>query len=188
MEKPHDLAALQHLEFATGYIIETRFGFHDEIAAAIDKFYEEGRADLTDINGNESMIEFVTADSNERHAESIREFQAELRSQPTPAVQAVSTMIRVAAQRKASDIHIDPQAAGSIVRIRIDGILNDIIEIPIRLQEAVVSRIKILADMDISERRAPQDGRIGVEDSDRSGATCAFPPCLPNMEKKWSSG
>jgi len=162
IEKPHDLRALQELSFVSGCRIETRFGFHDEIMAAIGKYYEEGGPDPKVNNEKASTIEFFSASSNQRSLDAIREFQAELRSQPTPAVQVVSTMIHAASQRKASDIHLDPQAHGSIVRIRIDGILQDLMEIPIRLQESVVSRIKILADMDIAERRAPQDGRIMV--------------------------
>jgi type IV pilus assembly protein PilB len=164
MERPHDLTAVQQLEFVTGYRIETRFGFREEILAAIAKYYEVSSTPLPSAKvEDDSAIEFVSSDANQRNLDSIREFQAELSSRPTPAVEMVSSMIREAVERKASDIHIDPQVAGSVVRIRIDGILQDIMEIPLRLQESVVSRIKIIADMDIAERRAPQDGRIGAK-------------------------
>jgi type IV pilus assembly protein PilB len=162
IEKAHDLHALQELSFVSGCRIEARFGFHDEIMAAIRKVYEEA-GPQTNVSGEKiAALEFLTAGSSQRNLEAIREFQAELRKQPTPAVQVVSSIIAAAVEKKASDIHLDPQAHGSIVRIRIDGILRDLTEIPIRLQESVVSRIKILADMDIAERRAPQDGRILV--------------------------
>lgn len=163
MEKPHDLRALQELSFVSGMQIELRFGFHDEIQAAIRKYYEDSNPDTTKTGSQESLpIEFFTASSSRRNLDAIREFQAELRSQLTPAVRLVSMMVSAAAEKKASDIHIDPQLHGSVVRIRVDGILRDLMEIPLRSQESVVSRIKILADMDIAERRAPQDGRILV--------------------------
>jgi type IV pilus assembly protein PilB len=162
IEKPHDLHALQELSFVSGHRIEARFGFHDEIMAAIRKYYEENSSESNVHSEKSSTIEFFTASSSQRNLDAIREFQAELRQQPTPAVQVVSSIIAAASEKKASDIHLDPQAHGSIVRVRIDGILRDLMEVPIRLRESVVSRIKILADMDIAERRAPQDGRILV--------------------------
>jgi type IV pilus assembly protein PilB len=162
IEKPHDLVALQELSFVSGRRIDPRFGFHDEIMAAIRKYYEESSPAPGATAAVAPPIEFYTAGSNQRNIEAIREFQTELRQEPTPAVQVVSSIISAASQKKASDIHLDPQSHGSIVRVRIDGILRELMEIPIRLQESVVSRIKILADMDIAERRAPQDGRILV--------------------------
>jgi len=71
-------------------------------------------------------------------------------------------MIIGADSRKASDIHIDPQAMDTVVRVRVDGILHDLLQVPQELTAQLVSRIKILADLDIAERRAPQDGRFLV--------------------------
>jgi type IV pilus assembly protein PilB len=98
----------------------------------------------------------------------MREMQAELqqKSKTTPAVQVVASMIREAAAKHASDIHIEPQPGETIVRFRVDGILRDHKLIPRALQNTVVSRIKILSDMDIAERRTPQDGRFLVRIAD----------------------
>jgi type IV pilus assembly protein PilB len=162
LEKPQDLHALQELSFVSGKHIEARFGFHEEIQAAIRKYYDDIDAEGKGTGETSPSVEFFTASSNERNLDAIREFQAELHKKPTPAVQIVSSMIAAATERKASDIHVDPQPHGTTIRIRVDGILRDLMDVPVRLQDSLVSRIKILADMDIAERRAPQDGRIQV--------------------------
>ena len=72
-------------------------------------------------------------------------------------------MIKAAAAKQASDIHIEPRQAETAVRFRVDGILRDFQRIPRALQNQVASRVKILSDMDIAERRAPQDGRFVVK-------------------------
>ena len=90
------------------------------------------------------------------------EIQAELNSKPTPAVRLVSEAIATAVKKDASDIHIEPQEDGMMVRLRVDGILRELAHVPTELQTTVISRVKVLADMDIAERRRPQDGRIVV--------------------------
>ena len=84
-------------------------------------------------------------------------------NQSTPAVRIFSSIVSKALRERASDIHIDPQTTGSVVRLRVDGMLRDLMEIPPELKGALISRIKILADMDIAERRMPQDGRVMVQ-------------------------
>lgn len=79
-----------------------------------------------------------------------------------PVVQLVSSMIEGAINARATDIHLEPQALEMRVRYRIDGMLYDVMAIPLSLQSAVISRIKVLADMDITERRIPQDGRMSM--------------------------
>ncbi len=99
----------------------------------------------------------------------MREMEAELfqKSKATPAVQIVASMIRAASAKKASDIHIEPQTSETSIRLRVDGILREHQRIPRALQNSVASRIKILSDMDIAERRVPQDGRFQVKISGR---------------------
>jgi type IV pilus assembly protein PilB len=79
----------------------------------------------------------------------------------------VASMIKAAAQRRASDIHIEPQSEETSIRLRVDGILREFERIPRALQNSVASRVKILSDMDIAERRAPQDGRFLVKIGER---------------------
>ena len=110
-------------------------------------------------------MEFISSSSQERNVEAMREMQIELqqKSKTTPAVHLVATMIKAAVAKKASDIHIEPQQNDTAVRFRVDGILRDYQRIPRVLQNTVASRVKILSDMNIAERRAPQDGRFLVK-------------------------
>jgi len=171
MAEPQNLTALDELRFISGMEISPRLGFGDDIRAAIDRCYGQGSAATQQAEEEEllhidedlaSEIEFFTHNTRQSSQEAAREFQAALVKQRTPAVRLVSAMIAAAASKKASDIHVDPPASAAAVRIRVDGMLRDLMEIPTQFQESLVSRIKILANMDIAERRAPQDGRFLV--------------------------
>jgi type IV pilus assembly protein PilB len=113
-------------------------------------------------------MEFVSTSTRQANKEAIVEAQAELRNQKTPAVRLVSEIIRAAMEKHASDIHIDPRLKDTIVRIRVDGVLRDFQHVPHSIQHSLISRIKILADMDIGERRNPQDGRFMISTKNRS--------------------
>ncbi|HLW97172.1 MAG TPA: ATPase, T2SS/T4P/T4SS family [Candidatus Acidoferrales bacterium] len=165
MLDPHDLPAMTELCFVAGMDIAPKFGLRKEIDRAIEKHYpkedsENGNAGGR--NGTKPKIEFIATTSNQRTVDAIREAQAEMMNRPTPAVRLFSEIVIQAAARRASDIHIDPHITGPIVRIRVDGILRDFAKIPLALQNALISRIKTLADMDIAERQLPQDGRLLV--------------------------
>ncbi len=95
--------------------------------------------------GGSRGIEFISSSSLRRNIEATQELQAELLQKCTPAVQLVASMITAAADKQASDIHIEPQATDAVVRLRVDGILRDYQRIPQSIQTSVVSRIKILA-------------------------------------------
>src|SRR5882762_5422032 len=107
-------------------------------------------------------MEFVSTSSRQANRESIKEIQAELQQKSTPAVRLVTEIIRDAIAKQASDIHIEPQSAATVVRIRVDGVLRELTKIPRAIQNSLISRVKILSDMDIGERRSPQDGRFMV--------------------------
>ena len=85
-----------------------------------------------------------------------------------PVIRMVNALLMQAVREKASDIHVEPFAQRSVVRLRRDGVLSDIAEPPRGVHEAMVSRIKIMAQLDIAERRLPQDGRIGLKLGQRS--------------------
>ena len=99
---------------------------------------------------------------SEVNVEYSKELESAKHNERTPAVRMVSTIVATAVREGASDIHIDPTPKGAVIRLRVDGMLRDIKEVPAVLQAALISRIKILSEMDISERRAPQDGRVHV--------------------------
>jgi len=165
MLDPHDLPAMTELCFVAGMDIAPKFGLRKEIDRALEKHYAKEDSENgygSGGNGTKPKIEFIATSSNQRTVDAIREAQAEMMNRPTPAVRLFSEIVIQAAARKASDIHIDPHIMGPIVRIRVDGILRDFAKVPLALQNALISRIKILADMDIAERRLPQDGRLLV--------------------------
>jgi type IV pilus assembly protein PilB len=171
--EPQNLQIIDELRFSIGMDIVPRLGFRDEIEAAIEKWY--GAAEQADAAVAEAIaptsddpgMEFISSSSMQRNIEAMQEMQAELLQKCTPAVRLVASTITAAANKGASDIHIEPQAADTVVRFRVDGMLRDYQRIPRTIQNSVVSRIKILSDMDIAERRAPQDGRFLVKISGR---------------------
>lgn len=172
MAEPQNLHALNELRFLCGMEISPRLGFRRDIKAAIERYYpaedspqgagesEPQRLSITTDDLPE--MEFVSTSSRLSNQEAMRELQAELVRKRTPAVRVVSEIIAAASSQSASDIHIEPRATDTVVRIRVDGVLRQLRRTPRALQSALVSRIKILSDMDIAERRTPQDGRFLV--------------------------
>jgi len=170
MAEPQNLTIIGELRFKTGLEIVPMLGFKGEIKTAIERHYGRTEASPIVVAGDAASkssvgIEFISSSSHQRNIEAMREVQAELqqKSKTTPAVELVASTIREAAARGASDIHIEPQAAETAIRFRVDGMLRDYKSIPRALQNSVVSRIKILSEMDIAERRTPQDGRFLVK-------------------------
>jgi type IV pilus assembly protein PilB len=169
MAEPQNLHTIDELRFMTGMDIVPRFSFRPDIDAAVERFYgeaEEAEAAVAEAIAPASEdpgMEFISSSSLQRNIEAMQEMQAELLNKSTPAVRLVATTIGAAATKQASDIHIEPQATDTVIRLRVDGMLRDFQRVPRSLQNSVVSRIKILADMDIAERRAPQDGRFMVK-------------------------
>jgi type IV pilus assembly protein PilB len=168
MQEPQNLQLLDELRFKTGLKIVPKFGFQDEVLAALERLYgvpEPPPAEAVQVADDTTGMEFISSSSQERNVEAMREMQAELKhkSKTTPAVHLVAMMIKAAVAKRASDIHIEPQQNDTAVRFRIDGMLRDYQRIPRALQNTVASRVKILSDMDIAERRNPQDGRFLVK-------------------------
>ena len=171
MAEPQNVGTIDELRFTTGKDISPRLGFRAEILSAIVRNYDqfEGTAPARlATSADESALaaepemEFISTSSRQANRDAIQEIQAELNNKKTPAVRLASEIIQKAMDKQASDIHIEPQAAATVVRIRVDGVLRELESVPRGLQNSLVSRIKILSDMDIGERRAPQDGRFMV--------------------------
>jgi type IV pilus assembly protein PilB len=174
LAQPQDLTFLHQLGFSTGMDISPRLGFKDEVLSAIRRAYSSlGSTEPTagtagDMASNEAFsgsqdMEFVSTSTRQNNRDAIQEIQVELMQRRTPAVRLVSDIILAAMDKKASDIHIEPHSGGIAVRLRVDGVLRDLRQIPRELQNSLISRIKILSDMDIAERRSPQDGRFLVK-------------------------
>ena len=167
MAEPQNLLVHNELRFSTGMEISPRFSFRDDIVAGIRKHY--GRDEPCDEPESETAekrdadaIEFITSNEREENREALKEFNAGM-NQQTPAVHYVSRILAGAVNKGASDIHIEPRVGNCVVRLRVDGILMEFLAIPSEHQAAVLSRIKILADLDIADRRVPQDGRFLIK-------------------------
>lgn len=174
MSDPRNTSVRKEIGGITGMTISPRLAFHAELREAIARHYSQLAAetshDPVSIVSEDSAdeMEFVSTSTRQANKEAIAEAQAELRNQKTPAVRLVSEIIRAAMEKHASDIHIDPRLKDRIVRIRVDGVLRDFQHVPRTVQHSLISRIKILADMDIGERRNPQDGRFMISTKNRS--------------------
>ncbi len=172
MAEPQNVSTIDELRFTAGVKISPRLGFRDEILEGIARSYDRkaviasaSAASVVLEMGDETAlpeIEFVSTSARQANQDAIQEVQAELKNRKTPAVRLASEIILGAMQKHASDIHIEPQANETIVRIRVDGVLRDLTRIPRGVQNQLISRLKILSDMDIAERRSPQDGRFLV--------------------------
>lgn len=155
MANPVDLEAQEFVRQKTGFQIKTFAASQEEVKKAISQQYrqeivgEVGEA----IRQTEELTKTKTIDSKEI-AEIIQE---------APIAKIVSTILEYAVSSRASDVHVEPQEDRIRVRYRIDGILYDRLSLPKTVQEAVISRIKILSDMKIDEHRTPQDGRFNFK-------------------------
>jgi type IV pilus assembly protein PilB len=164
MVDPFDIPALDDLKVATGYDIQPLIASEAEIQEAIDLYYRQ-REEKTGLS--EALLEEILKDSDieleKIEAEKLDLEKIRLQVEDAPVVRLVDYIISNAIRERASDIHIEPLEDRMDIRYRIDGILHNIISPPRNFQNAIISRIKILADMDIAERRFPQDGRFTIK-------------------------
>jgi type IV pilus assembly protein PilB len=154
MADPLDLPLIEFLEQKTGKSIVAHLAKQSEIVSKIEEEYARG---LT-LEVSEALKE--TARSGIRTVEAGKIGQI---IKEAPIAKIVSTVLEYAVKNRASDIHIEPQEARTRVRYRIDGVLQEKLVLPRAVHDAVTSRIKILSDMKIDERRLPQDGRFNFK-------------------------
>ncbi len=160
---PLDVVSLDHLRALTGCQLKVWIGKPSDVKEAIDGFYSEMRATehLGAILDNIDLTA-ATDDSDEVDLAQLRQ-----QVEDAPVVRLVNLMIAEAIDQRASDIHVEPSRDRIMVRFRIDGVLHEVMKPPKHLQMAIVSRIKVLADLDIAVRLLPQDGRLTVHLPDR---------------------
>jgi general secretion pathway protein E len=149
MADPSDLDSMHGLEVATGLHVRPFLAREKEIIAALEG-YDESKDASVETDGN---LEYLGSD--EEDVNHLRDLASE-----APVIRLVNMLINRAVEQRASDIHIEPFENELKVRYRIDGVLHDIEQPPRRQQAAIVSRVKIMAKLNIAERRLPQDGRI----------------------------
>jgi type IV pilus assembly protein PilB len=158
MADPSNLAAIDEVKFLTGYDVKVTVSSISSIRRAIERFYEQAmKYDevLSDLRDQE--IEMI------QNQGEISLDELEAASEDAPVVRLVNAIFTDAIRKRASDIHIEPYEKIFRVRFRIDGVLHDILHPPLSLKAAVASRIKVMASLDIAERRLPQDGRIRLK-------------------------
>ncbi len=161
LANPANLDAIREVEFRTGCVVLPVVATRSEILAELDRYYSS-RSSLADVVRNtwESQeLEWCQDDGEEIDLD---EGESRRAAETGPVVRLVNLVILEALRNYASDIHIEPAENEIHVRNRVDGLLRDVMVLPKWLQAGIVSRIKILASLDISERRRSQDGHIGV--------------------------
>ncbi|NLV72739.1 MAG: Flp pilus assembly complex ATPase component TadA [Actinobacteria bacterium] len=158
MADPSNIVAIDDLRILTGFDIEPAIASLEDITAMLSKLRrDDGIAEDIDskLGGGEDEATSIE----------LRDIREQVDA--APVVKLVNGIIARAVDESASDIHFEPQAKELLIRFRHDGVLHEIMTIPKRLQAGVLSRLKIMADLDIAERRIPQDGRIGLVVSGR---------------------
>ena len=184
MEDPLNIVILDDLKMMTGYDIKPVFGTDSDIVAAIDKNYgsKSSKDALDEIlrrtDGGTTEVAVVPEDASNGGGEDF--ISLEEKGEAAPIVQMVNLIISSAIKAHASDIHIEPTYKDTKVRFRIDGVLHAQPSPPKKFHNAIVSRLKIMSTLDISERRLPQDGRTKLKIDDREiDLRVSILPCGP---------
>ena len=159
MVDPTNVFAMDDIKFMTGFNIEPVVASESAIMDRIERAYaepdpSENLDDIMASMGEEADVE-LQADADEINAADL-----EKSAEEAPIVKLVNLILTDAVKRGAIDIHIEPYEKEYRVRFRIDGVLQNIMQPPLKLKDAITSRIKIMSKLDISEKRLPQDGRI----------------------------
>ncbi|MCM2359016.1 MAG: type IV-A pilus assembly ATPase PilB [Geobacteraceae bacterium] len=158
MSDPSNIFAIDDIKFMTGYNVEVVVASETAIKGAIDKYYDQS-ASLADVMGDLDMEDLEIVGEEE----DVDIGSLERATEDAPVVKLVNLILTDAIKKKASDIHIEPYERVFRVRYRIDGVLHEVMKPPLKLKNAITSRLKIMAELDIAERRLPQDGRIKIK-------------------------
>ncbi len=158
MADPSDIFALDDIKFLTGYRIESMVALEKTIKDSIDRYYDSSST-LADIMSDMESdgVEMIEGE------EDVDLGALKDASEEAPVIKLVNAILLEAIKKKASDIHVEPYEKSFRVRIRMDGALYDAMSPPMKMKNAIISRIKIMSKLDIAERRLPQDGRIKLK-------------------------
>ncbi|MBI5048301.1 MAG: type IV-A pilus assembly ATPase PilB [Deltaproteobacteria bacterium] len=161
MADPFNIFAIDDIKFLTGYNVESVIASEASIKTAIEKHYasQEAEMDIGDV-----MTEFDESEMEVLHEEEeVDVSDLKKAVEDAPVVKLVNIILTDAIKRGASDIHVEPYEKSFRVRYRVDGVLSEVMKPPMKLKNAIVSRMKIMSNLDIAERRLPQDGRIKMK-------------------------
>jgi type IV pilus assembly protein PilB len=163
MADPSNVFAMDDITFITGYRVEPVVASEEALRGAIDSYYGtthsiELKKVMEDLSAVEEAALEVLEEEDDLDVADLAESADE-----APVVRLVNLILTDALKRAASDIHVEPYEKSYRVRFRIDGVLYEIMNPPMKLRDAICSRLKILAKLDIAEKRLPQDGRIKLK-------------------------
>lgn len=166
---PTNVFAMDDIKFMTGFNVEPVVATEASVLEALEKYY--GTAHSIELKkvyeaiaqGDRDSLELNLEAGGDEEEVSIDQLQRS--SEDAPIIKLVNLILSESLKRGASDIHIEPYERDFRVRFRIDGILYNMMSPPLKLRDAITSRVKIMAKMDISEKRLPQDGRIKIRTS-----------------------
>jgi len=188
MTDPTNVFAMDDIKFMTGYNVEPVVASETAVGDSIVRYYSLAKPVMTTSGGGgggagASALEMATRSMEEMSAlavgddvevlqdmEEISAESLERQGGEAPVIKLVNVVLMSAIQKGASDIHIEPYEKEFRVRYRVDGILYNIMSPPMKMRDAITSRIKIMAKLDIAEKRLPQDGRIKIRYSDNGNS------------------
>jgi type IV pilus assembly protein PilB len=166
MSDPTNVFAMDDITFITGYRVEPVVASEEALREAIDRYYGTTHAiELKKVMDDLSTVEETALEvlDDDEMEDDLDITDDEAAADEAPVVRLVNLILTDALKRAASDIHIEPYEKSYRVRFRIDGVLYEIMNPPMKLKDAICSRLKILARLDIAEKRLPQDGRIKIK-------------------------
>jgi type IV pilus assembly protein PilB len=188
MTDPTNVFAMDDVKFMTGYNVEPVVASETALLEAIDKYYGVGPAaaakgaakgaPVVQAPGESALdmasrslaeVQMLAVDTDVEVISDLEEISAEMlerQGEEAPVIKLVNVVLMSAISKGASDIHIEPYEKEYRIRYRVDGVLYNIMSPPLKLRDAITSRIKIMAKLDIAEKRLPQDGRIKIRFSD----------------------
>lgn len=161
MADPSNIYAIDDIKFITKFNVEVVVASEQAIAEAIEKYY------TSNVSFDEVMLDFGEGEEAIEFEEDVEEdlnvLDLEKSAGDAPVVKLVNLILLDAIRKNASDIHVEPFEKQLRIRYRIDGVLYEVMKPPIKLKHAITSRLKIMSNLDIAERRLPQDGRIKLK-------------------------
>jgi type IV pilus assembly protein PilB len=164
MTDPTNVFAMDDIKFMTGFNVEPVVASESAIGEAIGRFYGGGASSHEELSN--LMKDLVDEDQELELAAEEQELDAaslERAAEEAPIIKLVNLILTDSVKRGASDIHVEPYETEMRVRFRVDGVLQTVMNPPMKLRDAITSRMKIMAKLDIAEKRLPQDGRIMIK-------------------------
>ena len=158
MAAPDDMEAISEVELITGYRVEPEVALLADINQLLDRGFDERNS------ARQTIVDMKLAELREKRARGEREADVDAIESDSPVVKLVRSILMGAVNAKASDIHLEPYKPQMRVRYRVDGQLQQIMNIPPDAEDPVVGRIKVMANMDTTEKRKPQDGNLTLEE------------------------